>query len=291
MKIISSLLSSLLILASSLTYAEPLVVVPAWQSLDVLEQPESVVYHRPSKLLYVSNINGDGTEADADGYISSLSVDGQLIEQYWLTGLNAPKGLTIVGNKLYIADINELIVADIKQKKIVERYSAPEAKFLNDVVADHNGHIYVSAFLTNTLYRLADGKFSIWIEDEALDVPNGLLVEDNQLLVASWGTMTDGFATTTPGHIKTIDINTKQINSLGDKSAIGNLDGIEADGHGNYFVTDWMSGKLLHITKQGLSKTLVALEQGSADHTIIPEKNLIIIPMMLTNKLIAFKIK
>ncbi|RKZ85968.1 MAG: GTP-binding protein, partial [Gammaproteobacteria bacterium] len=78
--------------------------------------------------------------------------------------------------------------------------------------------------------------------------------------------------------------------SLGDKSAVGNLDGLEADGNGNYFATDWVAGKILHITPSGLSSTLVVLEQGSADHTILPKQGLIIIPMMLSGTVVAYHI-
>jgi len=239
----------------------------------------------------VSNIKGNPTEADGNGYISSVSLDGTINELHWLDGLNAPKGLTIVGNNLYIADINELVVVDIKNRKITQRYSAPQAKFLNDVVADNKGNIYVSAFLTNTLYRLADGKFEQWLQSEQLEVPNGLLVENNQLIVASWGVMTDGFATDIAGHLKTVNLDSKEILSLGDQTPAGNLDGLESDGNGSYLVTDWMAGKLLHIAATGYSTTLLALEQGSADHIVVHEQQLVIIPMMLSGKVLAYQIK
>jgi len=265
--------------------------VPAWQTNAVFEQPESVAFDAKNKQLYVSNINGGPTDADGNGYISQLSLDGSISSLHWLDGLNAPKGLTIVGNTLYIADINELVVVDIKNKKITQRYSAPDAKFLNDVVADKKGNIYVSAFLTNTLYRLSGDKFEAWLQTDKLEVPNGLLVENNQLIVGSWGVMTDGFATDVAGHLKTINIDTKKVQSLGDKTPAGNLDGVESDGNSNYFVTDWMAGKLLHIAPTGFSSTLLALEQGSADHIVLHEQGLIIIPMMLTGNVLAYQIK
>jgi len=285
------LLSLFIALLPNITFAESPILVPVWQSDIVFEQPESIAFDAINKQLYVSNINGDPTEADNDGYISSLSLEGEIIEHHWLEGLNAPKGLTIVGNNLYIADINELVVVDIKNQKITQRYSAPQAKFLNDIAADKNGNIYVSAFLTNTVYRLANGKFEIWLQSDELEVPNGLLVENNQLLVGSWGVMTDGFSTDVAGHLKTINLENKQIHSLGDKTPAGNLDGLESDGNGNYFVTDWMAGKLLHITPSGIRMTLIDLEQGSADHAVLHEQGLIIIPMMLSGKVLAFQIK
>jgi len=291
MKQLSAWLFPAYLMLSSFTLAASPLLVPQWQSAATLEGPESVVFDAQKQVLFVSNVNGNPNDVDGNGYISTLSLDGKIINQHWLDGLNAPKGLALVGNLLYVADINELVVINTQQQKIIKRYKAPKAKFLNDVAADKKGNVYVSGFMTNTLYRLADDKFELWLSDDKLEQPNGLLVEGNNLIVGSWGVMTDGFATDIAGHIKTIDLSSKKIESLGDKAPAGNLDGVEADGKGNYFVTDWMQGKLLHIMPSGKSTTLIALEQGSADHTVLAKQNLVIIPMMLSGKVIAFKIE
>ncbi len=293
MKIIPiRLLSLLFILLPVLAAADSPILVPAWQTQTVFQQPESVVYDSQRNLLFVSNVNGAPNDADGNGYISQLSVDGKLIEQHWLTGLDAPKGLAIVGDTLYVADINQLVAIDIKHKKISKRYPVSEAKFLNDVAADAAGNVYVSDMLTNSIYRLTKGgKLEIWLHDDALEYPNGLLLEGDNLIVASWGVMTDGFVTDIAGHLKTIDIASKKIQSLGDKTPVGNLDGLESDGEGNYFVTDWMVGKLLHIAPSGISKTLISLEPGSADLTVLPQQKLVIIPIMLSNDIVAYRIK
>jgi sugar lactone lactonase YvrE len=284
-------LSLLFILLPILASAASPILIPAWQTQAVFQQPESVVYDSQRDLLFVSNVNGAPNEADGNGYISQLSVDGKLIEQHWLTGLNAPKGLAIVGDTLYVADINQLVIIDIKQKKISKRYLVSDAKFLNDVVADSTGNVYVSDMLTNTIHRLTQGKLEVWLHDDALEYPNGLLIEADKMIVASWGVMTDGFVTDIAGHLKTIDIASKKIQSLGDKTPVGNLDGLESDGEGNYFVTDWMIGKLLHIVPSGISKTLISLEPGSADLTVLTQQKLVIIPIMLSNNIVAYRIK
>ena len=292
MKIIPiRLLSLLFILLPVLASADSPILVPAWQTQTVFQQPESVVYDSQRNLLFVSNVNGAPNDADGNGYISQLSVDGKIIEQHWLTGLDAPKGLAIVGDTLYVADINQLVAIDIKHKKISKRYPVSEAKFLNDVAADAAGNVYVSDMLTNSIHRLTQGKLEIWLHDDALEYPNGLLLEGDNLIVASWGVMTDGFVTDIAGHLKTIDIASKKIQSLGDKTPVGNLDGLESDGQGNYFVTDWMVGKLLHIAPSGISKTLISLEPGSADLTVLPQQKLVIIPIMLSNDIVAYRIK
>lgn len=287
MKFLSMLLLTFL---SMQTVSASTMLTPAWKTGTELQGPESVVYHPGSDSLYVSNVNGAPDAIDGNGFISQLSDEGEIKDLYWLDGLNGPKGLAVRDDQLFVADINELLVIDINTKSIAKRYKAENAKFLNDVAIDQQGHVYVSDMMTDRIYRLADDQFSVWLDDPQLEGPNGLLIENNTLVVGSWGKMTDGFATEVPGHLKVIDLESRETQSLGDATPVGNLDGVEADGKGNYLVTDWMNGRLLKVTPLGHSETLIEFEQGSADHTVMPEKNLVIIPMMLKNQVQAFEI-
>ena len=92
------------------------------------------------------------------------------------------------------------------------------------------------------------------------------------------------------GSLKSINIHTKEIKNLG-KKPIGNLDGIESDGKGSYFVTDWTGAKLYNINKKGKFKVIAEVGKGAADHEVILDKNLIIIPVMAEGKVIALKVK
>lgn len=265
-------------------------LTPAWKTSADLKGPESVIYHPGSDSLYVSNVNGNPTDADGNGFISKLSDEGEIKKLNWVDGLDAPKGLALRHDMLFVADIDELIVIDINSQSIVERYPAEGAQFLNDVAIDQQGRVYVSDMMTNRIYRLADNEFKLWMDDPMLEAPNGLLVENDKLIIGSWGNMVDGFATEVPGHLKILDLETRDIQSLGDGSPVGNLDGVEADGHGNYLVTDWMNGRLMLISPDGRSEILLEFEQGSADHTVMPEKHLVIVPMMLQNQVVAFRV-
>jgi len=288
-----SLLLSLILslLLTSFTVIASPILVPAWQTEAIFQNPESVVYDAKRNRLYVSNVNGNGMVVDGNGYISTLSLEGKLLELHWLDGLNAPKGMAIVDDILYVADINQVLAVDLAKQVIIQRYPAPNAAFLNDVAAGEDGSIYISDMITNTIYRIKEGQISSWLVDPQLESPNGLLVEGDQLIVATWGNMTDGLNTAIPGQLKTVSLTTKQIKSMGDGTSMGNLDGLESDGNGDYFVTDWVAGKLLFISSQALVSTLIVLEKGSADHTVLLKQKLIIIPMMLSDKIVAYYIK
>ncbi len=251
--------------------------------------PESVVYDPSSDVLFVSNVNGSGVEKDGNGYISKILTDGTVIRKQWVIGLNAPKGLAIYEGTLYVADIDTLVAIDIASGTISNSYQVDDAKFLNDVAASNQGEIYVSDMVLNRIHCLCDGQFIIWLESPELENPNGLHPEGDNLILGAWGVMTEGFSTEVPGHLKSISISDKSITSLGG-APIGNLDGVESDGMGGYYVTDWMTGKLYQIDKAGNATLLLELEQGMADHEVILEKNLIILPMMNNDKVLAYKI-
>ncbi len=265
------------------------ILTEAWR-LDGFEGPESVVYDSTEEVFYVSNINGNPTEKDGNGYISTVTKDGVLLERKWLDGLNAPKGMAVGGGTLLVADIDELLAIKLSDRSIT-RFVASGAKFLNDVTVDAKGRVYVSDMMDDAIYRLEDGSLDLWLKSPELEAPNGLLAEPSRIVVGAWGVMTEGFATETPGHLKTISLADQSISSLGSGDPIGNIDGLEADVFGRYLATDWMSGKLYRILPGGGARLLLELDQGSADHTFVWDDNLVVIPMMLSGTLVAYNLE
>ncbi len=286
--ILITIISTFLLISTA--SADTHVVEQLWE-LDGLSAPESVIYDAKLNHLYVSNVNGGPKEKDKNGYISIVSMDGRLINEKWMIGLNAPKGLAIHERTLYVADIDELVAIDIDNGRIINKYLVKDAKFLNDVTATDSGDIFVSDMVLNRIHKLSGDDFQIWIESDDLENPNGLLFTEDDIIVGSWGKMTDGFATEVPGHLKRISLKTKNILSIGDGAPVGNLDGVEGTDETGFYVTDWLNGGLFHVTAKGEVTNLLDLNQGSADIELIINKNLLFLPMMKDNKLIAYKIK
>lgn len=258
---------------------------PVWKT-DGFANPESVVYATQQKLLYVSNINGAPDAKDGNGFISQVGLDGHIIKREWLKGLNAPKGMGYYFGMLYVADIDQLIEIDTGNGRIKRRLKAPGAKFLNDVTVGSNGSVYVSDMVTNTIWRLSGAEFTPWLNDAALENPNGLLVDKGQLVVASWGAMKPDFSTETPGYLKTIDLKTKAISARFLPLPLGNLDGLAADGKGGYVVSDFMRGNVFRIGADGQPNLWLQLTTGTADLGAAP--GLIVLPHMQDNTLSAY---
>jgi len=253
-----------------------------------LEQPESVVQDPATGVLYVSNIAGAIMQKDGNGFIAKLRPDGTIIARDWVKGLNAPTGLALFERTLYVADVDELVEINAASGEIVKRYPAQGAIFLNDVAAGDDGTVYASDTPMNTIWRLKDGAFEPWLANDTLNGPNGLLVQDGKLIVASFGKLPSEGQKQELGGLYAIDVEKQSVSKLGDSEAIGNLDGLQALQPGVYLVTDWAAGGLYRVPAKGKAERVLKLGKGSGDFAYLPDKKLTIIPIMLNNALVAY---
>ena len=261
-------------------------------TLEGLEAPESAYFDDARNILFVSNINGEPTAKDGNGYISLVSPDGQMLEAKWVTGLDAPKGLVSDGVTLYVSDIDRLVAIDIDAGKISQAWPAEGAIFLNDTAIDATGRVYVSDMITDKIHVLANDDLSVLAEGSALQHPNGLNMRDGKLLVAPWGLdLQEDFTTKTGGHLITVDIDDGSVAPLGSGDPLGNLDGLEPDGKGHWIVSDWIAGAVYRIADDGTKELLLDLDMGSADLEYIPDQSLLVVPMMLNDTLVAYRLE
>ena len=115
-----------------------------WETDSIVNEPESVLADVNKNVLYVSLIQGGGWDADGEGGVGKLNPNGKGYDSTWITGLNAPKGLGIFGNRLYVADISNVVVIDIKNNKVQKKIAIDSAEELNDITISDKGIVYVS---------------------------------------------------------------------------------------------------------------------------------------------------
>jgi sugar lactone lactonase YvrE len=256
-----------------------------------LEAPESIIHDAKAKMYYVSNIVGSPIDKDGNGYISKVDETGKISAQKWVTGLNAPKGMGISKGKLYVADIDAVAVIDIASGKIEQTIPAQGAGFLNDVAVSEKGDVYISdTFGGNTIFRIQNGKIERWLQDDKLDFPNGLFIKGNDIIVASWGVVTDQqtFATAVKGKLVKVSIADKKISDI--SGSFANGDGIAAYKDG-YLVSDWAAGKIFFVDGKAAIKEIGSYNQGTADMQFITSKKLLLVPQMTEGKILAFQVK
>lgn len=269
----------------------PKVVAPGpstevWATPDTFLTPESVLKDPNRDLLYVTSFdNGYAQKPEASGYISKLSMEGEVLELRWVDGLHAPTGMDTWKDTLYVAEREGLLAIDLATGGIAGRWPIPDPVFPNDLVIDDQGTVYISDTRTGNwpdsrIYRFRDGRFDIFA-NEGISGANGLWVHEGWLIVGSSG---DGF-------LKRIELSTGRLETIVSLGA-GIIDGIRADDEGNYLVSHW-EGELFRISPDGnIVELLDALPQGwnTADFEYLPEEKLILIPTFLDNRVRAIRI-
>lgn len=127
-----------------------------WESDTSLITNESVLYVADQNVLYVSNINGQPTDQDGNGYIAKMHPQGEMIKQKWAEGLDAPKGMGIFQEKLFVTDVDELVAIDLLNPEDQQRWPVPGAVFLNDIAVGPDA-VYFSDMKTGKLHQYKDG--------------------------------------------------------------------------------------------------------------------------------------
>src|SRR2546428_8641624 len=80
--------------------------------IDSLQAPESVLWDATQDVYFISNINGSPGAKDNNGFISRVRPDSGVENLKFVEGgkngvtLNAPKGLTLKGDTLWVTDID-----------------------------------------------------------------------------------------------------------------------------------------------------------------------------------------
>ena len=248
-----------------------------WETDTLLTTCESVIYDSVNDVLYVSNINGQPTDKDGNGFISKLGLDGKIVQAQWVSGMDAPKGMGIYNGKLYVSDINRIHEIDIASGNIANSFVIDSAQFLNDITIDATGKVYISDSNVGNILVLENGAVTEYVSGVA--GVNGLLSEGTDLQMVSFAT----------GVFNTIDAN-KQVTLMTDSIDAG--DGIEALTEGGYLVSSW-TGKVTYVSPDWKNTLLLNTSGESinaADIEYIAEKRLLLVPTFFKNKVVAYEV-
>ena len=268
----------LIILLSSIHFSQSQVLKEVWATERVLKTPESVFYNQQRNEIYVSNINGKPTEKDGNGFISLLDTTGAIMKLYWVTGLDAPKGIAVLNDTLLVTDIDRLHIISISGAKILKTILVEGASFLNDIIFLGNGTALISDMGTDKIMVLKDGKVDTWLEDPLLNRPNGLVLTKKYIALG------------VKNSVLSVNADTKQVKVLIDET--GPVDGLIHLGANKFVVSDW-SGRIIQVNsteKVVLSNTTENNIQA-ADLGFIPDKKWVLIPTFFDNRVVASQLQ
>jgi acetyl esterase/lipase/streptogramin lyase len=236
------------------------------------ETPESVLYDPEADVYLVANIKDDPSKKDSNGFISRVSPDGEVIALKWIDGtaenvppftLNAPKGMALSGDRLFVADIDTVRVFNRKTGTWLGEIPVEGAIFLNDVAAVEDGTVYVTDTQTGIIHLINQD----WTVEQIarLENPNGIQVLDKTILVIGGSSQIfrlgeDG--TLTPEY----------------ETPAGGLDGLVMLEDGRVLVSSWTGSAIYQIDANGQVSELFSDINAPADIGFDTKRNLVLIP-------------
>jgi hypothetical protein len=256
---------------------------------DSFRTPESVRYDAAADVYLVSNINGAPTAKDGNGFISRLSPTGQVLALKFIEGgrngvvLNAPKGMGIHGDTLFVADIDELRMFSRTTGASFGSKRVPGATFLNDVDVAPDGAVYFSDsgmkadFSSNgsdAVYRLDGTGLHKLASGVALGQPNGVLADSAGVTVVTNGS----------GEMYHIDLQGHR--TAMPKPPHGQLDGIVRRWNGTLVVSSWEDSSIVALPRGGqMYMQIVKGIESPADIGLDTKRGRLLIPVFNGNRI------
>jgi DNA-binding beta-propeller fold protein YncE len=250
-----------------------------WNTEASLRVPESVLLDTKNNVLYVANIDGKPDSVDGAGFISQLTTDGKIKNLKWVTGLDAPKGMGLFKNSLYVADIHRVAIIDITTGKIAQTVEITGAAFLNDITIDEKGSVYVSDTGTGKIHKIVNGKSELFFESPDIESPNGLLALKQGLYIADFST----------GAFHKLSWD-KKLTKIG--VIVPGSDGIVLVEKDKFLVSSWY-GEVHTITATGAVEKILDTKESklnAADVDYDPKTRTLYIPTFFANTVTAYSL-
>jgi hypothetical protein len=258
------------------SFAQKHFLEKIWETDSIVAVPESVLAVAANNILYVSLIDGGPWDADGKGGVGKLSMDGKTYDSTWITGLNAPKGMGIFGNRLFAADINNVVVIDIKSGKIEKKIAIDSATGLNDITISNKGIVFVSDSRTGKIWRIENDKPELFLSN--VDGVNGLKSIGSDLFIGAGKSFKKADAQ-------------KQLTTIAQLPEA--IDGIEPVGNGDFILTAWV-GNIFYVSANGNFDTLLdthLAKKNTADIGYDPVKKIVYVPTFFAKSIAAYKLK
>jgi hypothetical protein len=264
-----------------------------------LQGPESARYDRDLDVWFVTNINGQPLGKDNNGYISRLRPNGTPYSIKFIEGgkkgvtLNAPKGLAISGDTLWVADIDVARAFNKRTGAVIANVNARgKAKFLNGAAVGPDGAVYMTdtgiLFGSNgqvshpgpdQVFRITRAGVTAALASPKLEGPNGITWDPQQRRFVIVSFLGKGIYGWKPGD--------KDLETLG--SGPGQQDGVVFLPDGRLLVTSWADSSLF-VLENGRAQTVARGVSSPADIDVEPRNSRVAVPQLMENKVLFFEV-
>jgi len=257
-----------------------------------------VLYDSTQDTYFISNIDGTSAGKDGKAFISRVAGSGSKTLRWIESGkngvtLNAPKGMTIVGDTLWVADIDVMRAFNRRTGAPIATVDlmAQGATFLNDVTTGGDGNVYVTdteiAYDArgNTMHPRADRVFriddhrgaTIALQNDQLSRPNGIMWDASarRFVIVPFGG--DSLVTWTPG------ANAVTVLTTGP----GQFDGV-VQFNGTTLVSSKATGTI-YALRNGKLEPVIQHVPDVADMGVDTRRALLLVPLTASNRVEIYR--
>ncbi|HVE77334.1 MAG TPA: SMP-30/gluconolactonase/LRE family protein [Gemmatimonadaceae bacterium] len=260
-----------------------------------LKTPEAARYDADLDVWFISNINGNPSAKDNNGFITRARPDGAIDSLMFVAGgrggvtLNAPKGMAIEGDTLWVADIDAVRAFNKRTGAPIASvsFAGQRANFLNDVAIGPDGNVYV----TDTGIRFSatgemsapgpDRVFSIGArnaitvvaEGDSLGHPNGITYDraGDRWVIVPFNARS----------ILSLKAGEKMPTAIG--TGPGQFDGVEVLGDGRILVSSW-ADSAVYAFRDGQATKVITGVPAPADIGYDAQRGVVAIPLFNSDR-------
>ena len=257
--------------------------------------PESVKYDAELDVFFVSNINGSPNLKDNNGFISRVNPFGRVDNLNFITGgqgfvmLDAPKGMAIKGDTLWVTDIDALRSFNKRTGEPIASldFAVFKAQFLNDIAVGPDGALYITDTGINfgptgmthpgpdRIFRVApDMTISVAVEGDTLGGPNGIAwdARNGRFLVVPFTKPT--ILAWKPGDAAPNVVATGP----------GGYDGVEVLANGRALISTWSDSSLYELESDGTLRSYLRGLPSPADIGFDTKRGRVAVPLFVANR-------
>jgi hypothetical protein len=249
---------------------EPIPADIAWVAQGEFCEPETVL-PLPDDTLLISNVCG--FEQSGSGFLTLLDGDGSVIDWRIVDELDAPLGMALVNEQLYVIDDNRVRVFRWPGYEPL-RTIALETAVANDIAVADDDWIYVTDSARGEVVAIGpDLEQSVLTGESQFPGANGIHINDDDLWVGG-------------GRLWHVDLVFGTVTTVGPRW-VGGIDGIEQEVDGTLQVTP-VAGPLIRMTSE--IEVYAGEGTSSANHGYSESLGLALIPTGFDNTVIAIRV-
>lgn len=191
---------------------------------------------------------------------------------------SAAYGMEVVNNQLFAINGSAVKVYALTDGSLLGTANIAGASFLNGMASDGANRIWVTDFSAKKIHEidftnLASPVVTVVVSNTSV-TPNGICYDatNNRLVFVAWGSNAS---------IRAVSLSDYSMTTLVTNTGLGNLDGIDLDAYGNYYVASWSPNRITKYSSEFTSSSTITVTGGlnsPADIAYAPEIDTLIIP-------------